>query len=509
MPADLLLSAGMDRVFWLLFGLTALALSTSYAFTAIAKRLARRWRILDHPDGVRKLHTQATPLMGGVAIYCSLLLTLTVARSTGILSSLFSAWDDRTVVGLLCSAGLFCLLGLYDDKKSIPARYKFLGHIVCSIPFAITAQSIRSFHFFSIELELGMWSVAATIFWLVACANAINLLDGLDGLATVIGLTTTVSVTMMGMINGQLGIVVCALIATASIAGFLPHNWPPAKIFLGDSGSLTIGFLAGALSMAASFKSAASLTLVLPVVCMSIPIFDTTLAILRRKLRGRKMSDADREHIHHRLQDRGDTRSRIVLTIGALSLLMAASLIASVYFKNDWIAALACVSLLGVVTAKGYFGSQEIRLLRLYWGIVASVIQDARCLLRSRIQSSDRDENDPGDWQQPWQDACEWLSAHGGSSLAFSLSQPGNDQGRVIANWKSETTPIESQTSDAIEYSRRLDADRVVTLEANGVNVTLLLDSVMLFESFDSICRQFPADTSAEITPQSQGHRAA
>ncbi|MBT6154100.1 MAG: undecaprenyl/decaprenyl-phosphate alpha-N-acetylglucosaminyl 1-phosphate transferase [Planctomycetaceae bacterium] len=509
MPADFRLSDGMDHVFWLLFGLTALALSTSYAFTAIAKRLARRWRILDHPDGVRKLHTQATPLMGGVAIFCSLLLTLLVARSTGILSSLFSAWDDRTVIGLLCSAGLFCLLGLYDDKKSIPARYKFLGHIVCSIPFAVAAQSIHSFHFFGIELELGMWSVVATIFWLVACANAINLLDGLDGLATVIGLTTTVSVTAMGMINGQLGIVVCALICTASIAGFLPHNWPPAKIFLGDSGSLTIGFLAGALSMAASFKSAAGLTLVLPIVCMSIPIFDTTLAILRRKLRGRKMSDADREHIHHRLQDRGDTRSRIVLTIGALSLLMATSSIASVYYKNDWIAALACVSLLGVVTAKGYFGSQEMRLLRLYWQILGSVLQDARCLLRSRIQISDRDENEPGNWQQSWQDACNWLSAHDGASMTFTLSQPGQNQGRVIASWKSESTPIESHTSDMIEYSRRLDSDRIATLEAGGVNVTRLSNSVVLFESFDSICRQFPADSSVEITPHLQGRRAA
>ena len=502
-------SEGMDRVFWQLFGLTALALSTSYAFTAIAKRLARRWRILDHPDGVRKLHSQATPLMGGVAIYCSLLFTLLVARSTGILSSLFTTWDDRTVIGLLCSAGLFCLLGLYDDKKALAARYKFLGHIICSIPFAVAAQSISSFHFLGIELELGMWSVAATIFWLVACANAINLLDGLDGLATVVGLTTTISVTAMGMINGQLGLVVCALICTASIAGFLPHNWPPAKIFLGDSGSLTIGFLAGAFSMAASFKSAAGLTLVLPIVCMSIPIFDTTLAILRRKLRGRKMSDADREHIHHRLQDRGDTRSRIVLTIGALSLLMATSSIASVYYKNDWIAALACISLLGVVTAKGYFGSQEMRLLRLYWRIVGSVLRDARCLLRSRIQSSNRHENEPSNWQQSWQDACGWISANGGSSMTLTVRQPELDQGRVIANWESESTPIESRTSDSIEYSRRLDADRAVTLEAHGLKVTQLPNSVVLFEAFDSICRQFPADTSAEITPQLQDRRAA
>jgi UDP-GlcNAc:undecaprenyl-phosphate GlcNAc-1-phosphate transferase len=509
MPADLLLSAGMDRVFWLLFGLTALAVSSSYVFTAIAKRMALVWGLLDHPDGVRKLHSQAIPLMGGVAIYCSLLLTLIVARSTGILTTLFTIWDDRTVLGLLCSAGLFCLLGLYDDKKSMPARYKFLGHIVASIPFAIAAQSIRSFHFFGIELELGMWSVVATIFWLVACANAINLLDGIDGLATVVGLTTTVSVTMMGLINGQLGLVVCALICTASIAGFLPHNWPPAKIFLGDSGSLTIGFLAGAFSMAASFKSAAGLTLVVPVVCMSIPIFDTTLAILRRKLRGRKMSDADYEHIHHQLQERGNTRSRIVLMIGTLSLLMAASSIASVYFRNDWIAALTCVSLLGIVTAKGYFGSQEIRLVRLYWRVFGSVIQDARCLLRLRIQCRNRDENEPDSWEHSWQDACDWLTMHGGSSLTFSLHQPGQTQGREIAYWRSETTPLESHTSDAIEYSRRFADDVVLTLEADGINMTQLSNTIVLFETFDSICRHFPADIPAETTWQLHDRQAA
>lgn len=509
MPVDLLPSAGIDQVFWQFFGLTAFAVSTSYVLTAIAKRIAPVWGLLDHPDGVRKLHTQATPLMGGVAIFCSLLLTLAIARSTGTLTALFSVWDDRTVVGLLCSAGLFCLLGLYDDKKSLPARYKFLGHILASLPFAIAAQSFRSVHFFGIELELGMWSVAATVFWLVACVNAINLLDGIDGLATVVGLTTTVSVTMMAMINGQLGIVLCALICTASIAGFLPHNWPPAKIFLGDSGSLVIGFLAGALSMAASFKSAAGLTLVVPVVCMSIPIFDTTLAILRRKLRGRKMSDADREHIHHRLQDRGDTRSRIVLTIGTLSLLMAASSIASVYFRNDWIAAVACVSLLGIVTTKGYFGSQEIRLLRLYWRSFASVVRDARSLLRCRIQCSDWDENEPGSWNRSWQDACDWMSAQGGSSLTFSLSQSNQRHRRVIANWKSESTLLESHPSNAIEFSRRLDANVVLTFEADGVNMTRLSNTVVLFESFDSICRHFPAETSAEITQRSHDRRAA
>ena len=164
----------------------------------------------------------------------------------------------------------------------------------------------------------GPLAIPFTVFWLVACVNIVNLLDGHDGLASTIGL---IAVGTMAVLSGMIGgveLAVLCLIAGGAIAGFLIHNWPPAKIFLGDAGSMTIGFLIGALSMESSLKSAATFTLITPLAVLCVPMFDTVMAIVRRKLSGRSIGAADRGHIHHRLQDSGFSRLQTLLVISGL-----------------------------------------------------------------------------------------------------------------------------------------------------------------------------------------------
>jgi UDP-GlcNAc:undecaprenyl-phosphate GlcNAc-1-phosphate transferase len=271
---------------------SALGLSCSFAF------LARRWAaplgLVDYPDGGRKRHSKPTPLMGGVAIYLALLV------SAGLVVFFDRRWftDDSatpmSILMLLVSGGFFCVLGVVDDRWPMRARQKFAWQIAASLPFAVWGRSIDALEFMGLQVHLGPCGVVFTVFWLVAFANMINLIDGLDGLAGSIGLVVTLTIAALAGMSGQYALCILSLLVAASLVGFLVHNLPPAKIFMGDSGSLTVGFVIGALSIESWLKQAMGFTLIVPLVLVSVPMFDTFMAILRRKLTGRSVGRADR-----------------------------------------------------------------------------------------------------------------------------------------------------------------------------------------------------------------------
>ncbi len=295
-------------------GFIALAVATSYAFTAVAKVVARRTGMLDRPDGRRKAHAKPMPLLGGAALFLSFFVTILATRR-------YYRWDwlvqdvqtKQLTTMLMVSCGLFCLIGLWDDRRAMRPRTKLVLQIAACIPFVIWGRSLDSVHLFGSELELGILGPIFTIFWLVACTNVINLVDGLDGLAGTIGLIVCVAIAALSEMQGFVGPMALALIFAGSLFGFLLHNWPPASIFLGDAGSLMIGFLIGALAIESSLKTATGFALAIPLALVSVPAFDTFMAIVRRKLTGKGIGEADRGHIHHCLQDRGLTRAQSLL----------------------------------------------------------------------------------------------------------------------------------------------------------------------------------------------------
>lgn len=348
---------------WLYPAMFGITLLQGCVLTICAMLLGRWLRILDFPDQDRKLHARVTPRTGGVAVCLALVL--------GVLEWAWMANSGRiadvpqmnNTLFLVISAVLLCVLGLYDDKYGMRAGAKFLFQTLAVLPFVCWGQTATHAHLFGMQIDLAWLAVPVCLLWLVSCANFVNLVDGLDGLAGSVGLIVSMAIAALAWWNGQAEMCLLATILCGALVGFLCFNWPPARIFLGDSGSLPLGFLVGALSLEASAKKAAGLTLAIPVVLLSVPMFDTSMAILRRKLNGRRIGQGDREHIHHVLRDRGLSPAQTLLRICLMCSITAAAVLVSTVFNSDLIAISVCGVLLTLLIAGRVFGFNETMLL--------------------------------------------------------------------------------------------------------------------------------------------------
>ncbi|MBS0261780.1 MAG: undecaprenyl/decaprenyl-phosphate alpha-N-acetylglucosaminyl 1-phosphate transferase [Planctomycetes bacterium] len=348
---------------WLYPAMFGITLIQGCVLTIGAMHLGHWLRILDYPDQSRKRHARITPRTGGVAVCLSLLLGVAEWMALSQLGQLPDLPELNRTSYLLLSTALLCGLGLYDDKFGMSAGVKFIFQSLAILPFVLWGQSITNAHLFGVHIQLAWLAVPLCLLWLVSCANFVNLIDGLDGLAGSVSLIASAAIAGLAWWNGAAEVCLLATILCGAIIGFLCFNWPPARIFMGDSGSLPLGFLVGALSLDAAAKKAAGLTLAIPVVLLSVPMFDTSMAILRRKLNGRNIGQGDREHIHHVLRDRGLTPSQTLLQICLMCGTTAAAVLVSTVFNNDLIAISVCVVLFSVLIARKVFGFNEARLL--------------------------------------------------------------------------------------------------------------------------------------------------
>jgi UDP-GlcNAc:undecaprenyl-phosphate GlcNAc-1-phosphate transferase len=348
---------------WLYPAMFGVTLLQGCVLTICAMLLGRWLRILDFPDAERKRHTRVTPRTGGVAV--TLALVLGVLEWAWMVNSgdVPDAPPLSNTVYLLISALLLCGLGLYDDKYGMRAGPKFLFQTLAVLPFVCWGQAATSAHLFGVYIDLTWLWVPMCLLWLVSCANFVNLVDGLDGLAGSVGLIVSAAIAGLAWWNGQAEMCLLSSILCGALVGFLCFNWPPARIFMGDSGSLPLGFLVGALSLEASGKKAAGLTLAIPVVLLCIPMFDTSMAILRRKLNGRNIGQGDREHIHHVLRDRGLSPAQTLLWICLMCSITAGAGLVATVFNNDLIAITVGAGLLVILVAGRVFGFNETRLL--------------------------------------------------------------------------------------------------------------------------------------------------
>jgi UDP-GlcNAc:undecaprenyl-phosphate/decaprenyl-phosphate GlcNAc-1-phosphate transferase len=333
----------------------------SLTLTPVARRLAWRLKVLDNPDGKRKLHKTPVPLLGGVAVYLSLLVALTTA-------CLIAQSDSRLVdlvLVLAPAAGFVCLMGCVDDRWDLHPRLKLLLQISATLPIALAGFTVNRVVIFGTPLELGWLGVPLTVFWLVGCINALNLLDGLDGLASVVGLSTALMMSLIASNEGHPHVSIIAVALAGALVGFLAYNLPPASIYLGDSGSMVIGLVVGMLAIQGTLKTSATMSITAPAVVMSIPMFDTLLAIVRRKLKGQRFDVADRGHIHHRLLDRGLSNWQVLCVIGSLCLLTGAAATFATLLRNEILAWVATVTLIVFLVRMRWFGHHELMLVKL------------------------------------------------------------------------------------------------------------------------------------------------
>jgi len=298
--------------------------------TPAVRAFARRRGIVDQPDGVRKLHRLAVPRIGGIAIVVSYVTSYLLLLLSPLRGGDWLRGELATVCLLMPAVGVAFFTGLLDDLRSMRPGVKIAGQLAAASLAYWAGVRIASVAGVTIP-EWG--SLPLTLLWLVGCANAFNLIDGVDGLATGVGLLTTLTVFGAALLQQNTPLALATAPLAGCLLGFLRYNFNPASIFLGDSGSLSIGFLLGCYGVIWSQKSATILGMSAPLMALSIPLLDTALAILRRFLRGRPIFGADRGHVHHRLLDRGLTPRRVALLLyGACGLAAAFSLITTVVY---------------------------------------------------------------------------------------------------------------------------------------------------------------------------------
>jgi UDP-GlcNAc:undecaprenyl-phosphate GlcNAc-1-phosphate transferase len=311
------------------FTIFFLSLLFSFVLTRYVRDFAtqRGWvAVPSHdPASERHLHANPLPRLGGVAIYISFSLSVAVAAVlSAYVPHLHSAFTLKTLLTILAPASIIFLLGVYDDLYTVGPYVKFLVQAL-----AATMLFLGGLRILNIPVLFGQhqlpWFVGLplTILWVLAITNAFNLIDGLDGLAAGSALFSTLVAFVVALLNGYSLVTVMTIALAGAILGFLRFNFNPATIFLGDSGSLFIGFLLSALALAGAQKAPTIVAVAIPVVSFGLPILETSLSILRRLISGRPVFTADREHIHHKLLQHGLSHRQVVVVLYGVSAVFA------------------------------------------------------------------------------------------------------------------------------------------------------------------------------------------
>ncbi len=317
--------------------------------------LANKTGAVDKPDA-RKVHKEPIPRIGGVGIFLAFILSMiTIAICVN-----FGRENLHEVRGLLISGALMFIVGLVDDYKNLPAKVKLCGQIVAAavlvVGYGVRVDFVTDP--FGDYLYLEWLAIPATIFWLVGLTNTVNLIDGLDGLAAgVCGLAAS-TIFLVAMEQNYFVITILTAALSGAAFGFLFYNTNPARIFMGDSGSLFLGFMLAGISIIGAMKSAAVIALVVPILALGIPILDTIFAILRRYLGGQPIFKPDKGHLHHRLLRMGFTQRQAVFLMYVISAMLGLSAIALTEV-NGQIAAL----ILTVVIVSIFYGARKLGIL--------------------------------------------------------------------------------------------------------------------------------------------------
>ena len=345
----------------------ALSLALGTAFTPLAGMLARRYGLLDHALSSRKVHGRPVPRTGGIAIVLAFCLPV-VLTGAGVGGSWELPHDARSrALGLLLGGALIAGLGIYDDLRGAGARLKLAvqfaaAGLAYAFGYRIDEVSLPFFE----HLQLGWLGLPLTMVWIAGVVNAVNLVDGLDGLAAGVALLAAVATAFVAGQGGhQLTMLAMAALGGATLA-FLFFNFHRASIFMGDTGSMFLGFVLATASIRAHQRPCGAVALLVPVVVLGVPIADTLLAIARRAARGVPLFAADREHLHHKLLDLGlSPRGAVLVLWGAATLFGALAVALARAGAWQALAYLACLGVLGLLALwrLGYLSRDRLRAL--------------------------------------------------------------------------------------------------------------------------------------------------
>jgi len=294
----------------------AVALAVSLASTPAVKWFAHRVGAMDVPKDARRVHTHPIPRLGGLAIFIGFVLSV-------------AFFADITVQfrGILLGAVIIVAVGVVDDIMSLPALLKFVIQIIAALVAVFHGVVIdifsNPFVFSTAQyINLRFLSIPVTVIWIVAITNSVNLIDGLDGLAVGVSTISSVAMLIIAYMVSDHNVAVVLAALTGACLGFLPYNFNPAKIFMGDTGALLLGYVLSTVSILGLFKFYAVVSFAVPFLVLALPLLDTSLAFFRRLIKGQNPMSPDRGHVHHRLLDMGLTQKQAVAVLFTVSALL-------------------------------------------------------------------------------------------------------------------------------------------------------------------------------------------
>lgn len=322
----------------------ALAIVVAFSLVPLVMRLALRSGVVVEPAMQRRVHERTTPLLGGVAMLIAIVVTTVAFVEWREVHGLALLNQRQLLVTLGCSVAI-CLLGVLDDVLDLSWRVKLGGQVLCAmtvvlLPMIMLPNGVSAKHAplvvnsldlpFVSPVDIPLWlGVALVVFWIVALINMMNFIDGVDGLAAGQAAIIAATFATIAASYSRLGVAILAAATSGAALGFLPHNWRRggAKIFMGDSGSMLLGFLLAVISVQGVLKTTAAISLVIPLALLAVPILDTSFVVLKRLKHGVSVAQPDRWHLHHRLLNVGLSPRRVAATLWA------------------WTAAMSCVAL--------------------------------------------------------------------------------------------------------------------------------------------------------------------
>lgn len=416
-----------------------LALGLALVLVPIFRSVAVKAGLIDKPDLVRKLHLQPVSLGGGIAVFCAMSLAFAAA-----------IWFDRNGGGdnlgkiqlkyyhLFWAAGAILMLGFIDDLYALRGRQKLL--VQCLIIAALVGAGTRIdvIGLFGFTFDLGLLAFPVTVLWLVVAVNALNLIDGADGVASTVGGVICFGLGCMSVTqNLPLNAAVCFALSGA-LTGFLWFNKPPASIYLGDAGSMMIGLLVGVLAIWSNLKDSTILSSA-PIAILAIPLFDSSAAILRRWLTGRSIYTTDRGHLHHVLQHRWGNRGMLlfVFVLCGSTTLMS---VLSVTLRTSWLAGVGTVLVLALLIGTRSFGHAEFRLLSHCIGVFANSFAVAPYGLNRVRRRTQMSIQGNGDWATVWEPLVDFADRQDLAAIKMDINLAWLHQG-YHANWQAERMP--------------------------------------------------------------------
>ena len=380
---------------------------------------------VDNPDRRRKLQESPIPLGGGVAVWVAAWLgwgLYYLAGSAGLVDGSDGGWFYAT---LALASFLTLALGLVDDRFGLRGVHKLAGQVASAAILAGLGTRVDALHGFGFTVELGMFAYPVTIFWIILVINAFNLIDGMDGFCGGMGLVACLATAFLSYTSGRVGDAVIGLSIAGALAAFLGDNLPPARIYLGDAGSMSLGMMISALSIRACSDGPGTAVSIPPLVALlTLPLLDVVTALGRRWLTGHSLFMPDRGHIHHRLRNRlGDTRSALLVASGLAAFGACGAVLAKAWGCGDSPAGLAVVASIILLVGTRTFGGSELRLLAYRLRSTVTRLLPSGGFRRGAIRHECRLLG-VRDWAGIWDTLIRAVEAAGMRSVELAIEMP-------------------------------------------------------------------------------------